>query len=89
MTWSAMRWAVLAMLLAGCAHDGTTPQATCERQVYQDPAVKELINEGMGNPMLQRYSEAKLDRAKQQARRACLVRLGIVRPGGVELHSLP
>ena len=54
-----------------------------------DPAVKEMINAGMGNPMLQLDNEAKLDRAEQQARRACLQRLGIVRPGGVELHSLP
>ena len=78
------------LLLAGCAaHDSNTPAGECERQVYQDPAVKELIMTGMGDLLLQRANEAKLDRAKQQARRACLERLGLVRPGGVERRNLP
>ena len=78
------------LLLAACAHDNNNmPEGECEREVYQDPAVKELIMMGMGNLQLQQYNEAKLDRAKQQARRACLERLGIVRPGGVERRSLP
>ena len=76
------------LLLAGCAHDDT-PAGECERQVYQDPAVKELIMMGMGDLLLQRANEAKLDRAKQQARRACLERLGLARPGGVERRNLP
>ncbi len=77
------------LLLAGCAHADNTPAGECEREVYQDPAVKELIMMGMGNLQLQRANEAKLDRAKQQARRACLERLGVVRPGGVERLNLP
>ena len=77
------------LLLAGCTYDSNTPAGECERQVFQDPAVKELIMQGMGNPMLQRANEAKLDRVKQQARRACLERLGIVKPGGVERRNLP
>ncbi len=83
-----MRWAALLLLLAGCARDDT-PQDACEHQVYQDPAVKELIMAGMGNPMLQRYNEAALERAKQRARRTCLEGRGVVKPGGVEMRNLP
>ena len=86
-TQAAIGCAVL--LLVGCAHADNTPAGECEREVYQDPAVKELIMMGMGNLQLQRANEAKLDRAKQQARRACLQRLGVVRPGGVERLNLP
>ncbi len=77
------------LLLAGCGAHDNTPQSDCEHQVYQDLAVKELIMAGMGNPMLQRYNEAALERAKQRARRTCLEGRGVVKPGGVERRNLP
>jgi len=77
------------LLLAGCGAHDSTPQSECEGSAYQDPAVKELIMAGMGNPMLQRYNEAAVERAKQRARRTCLEERGVVKPGGVEMRNLP
>jgi len=82
-TWGLVRAATL-LLLAGCGTAEGPDQRACERQADDDPAVKELILKGVGNPYFQNNSQDELKAAKQQARLVCLRSRGLAPNGGVE-----
>ena len=79
------RGAALALLtlLAACAPESPVDQS-CDAAVDNDPAVKQLMMKGLGNPFFLDSSQDELKAAKQQARLACLRRRGLAPPGGVE-----
>lgn len=87
---------VLATSLAGCslfdraspptaASGPTTPdQQSCARQAEDSPAVKLLINKGLGNTVFEAEHQDELRAVRQDATIACLRTRGIIRQGGVE-----
>jgi hypothetical protein len=80
-----MRFAGLALLLAlaGCAPD-RSPQGVCERESWNDPDVKLLMDKIAGNPTQQEQWQPDLDRDRKRATVRCLQAAGILAPGGVE-----
>ena len=79
-----MRAALLLPLLAACATPESPDQRACDHQANEDPAVKQLIIKGVGNPYFQSNSQDELNAARQQARLACLRSRGLAPTGGVE-----
>lgn len=89
-----MRGALLALLAAGCLSGcgGKPPdpaEAQCRAQVFQDPAVKQMIAVQAGSLGLQMENKAALAEAKRQALLACLRARGLAPPGGVEAPRPP
>jgi hypothetical protein len=76
---------LLALLLAGC-NNGNSPQAECERQAEQDPAVQAIYSRTNGDYSKSGY-EAYYDlrEAKHQAALRCLRANGLAPPGGVQV----
>ncbi|MSP04034.1 MAG: hypothetical protein EXR05_02040 [Acetobacteraceae bacterium] len=76
----------LVLLLAGCGPAGNTPDAICERDANDDPAVKFIIMRQAGTPALRSDDSGALALARANAKRACLRRLGMMPAGsgGVE-----
>ena len=76
---------LLALLLAGC-NSGNSPQAECERQAEQDPAVQEIYSRTNGDYSKSGY-EAYYDlrEAKRQAALRCMRAKGLAPPGGVQV----
>ena len=78
---------VLAVLapLAACGGDANTPQAQCEQQAYNDPAVKLIMQQRVsGNDyLLHTLLPAQRDAVKAATLR-CLQQRGLAPPGGVE-----
>ena len=89
-----MRALVVVMLLAGCggppkpSFEAALPQspitAECERGVYDDPVVKDLLLKSAGSEVFEHEHIEDMKRAKQDATLSCLRRRGLVRSGGVE-----
>jgi hypothetical protein len=73
---------LVVLLLGGCAPQGTGPDAVCERDSYDDPAVKQMMVAQAGNPALELHQQDAMNNARQQAKRACLRRLGQLPAGG-------
>jgi len=73
---------LLLLLLGGCAAEGTSPDAVCERESYDDPTVQRLIMIRAGNQTLAPAQREELNSARQQAKQACLRRLGQMPAGG-------
>jgi len=78
---------LLLALPAGCASynpQDNSPQAFCERQANNNPAVQKLVSqqltEGGGSPL----TAAQIRLAKRRAMQNCLLAKGIAVPGGVE-----
>lgn len=72
------------LLLAACAQD-PGPQGECEREAYNDPAVKRMIAEGTsGGGELQADLLNQRKYAIRDATNRCLAAKGVIRPGGVE-----
>ena len=75
---------LVALLLASC-NSGNTPQAECQRQAEQDPAVRAIYSGTNGNytsGFYQAYYD--LREAKHQAALRCMRAKGLVPPGGVQ-----
>ena len=81
-----MKRVLLCLLLAGCAshYADNSPQAYCERQANNDPAVQELISQEMGSGGTNIYTDAKIKELKRQALQRCLLAKGVPVRGGVE-----
>ena len=79
-----MRFVPLLLLaLAGCsASSDNSPQAQCERQADQDPAVKAIFEQ----PWIDTY---KLSIARREALQTCLRQKGMPQPGGVQPVQKP
>jgi len=73
---------LLVLLLCGCAAQGSGPDAICERDSYDDPTVQRMIMTQAGNQALALAQQDELNTARQQAKRACLRRLGQAPAGG-------
>jgi hypothetical protein len=75
---------MLALLLASC-HGGDTPQAECERQAEQDPAVRAIYSGTNGDYAKSGYQAYyDLREAKRQAALRCMRAKGLAPPGGVQ-----
>ncbi len=78
--------AALAACLAGCASGppAGSPQAVCEAQADDDPKVTELRVKALGSPIEAVNLRSDIAFAHRQAMQACLRKLGLAPPGGVE-----
>ena len=77
---------LLPVLLAACSFgtsDGS-PQAQCERQAYNDPAVRDIIGNSAGNYRDAGPQREQLLWAVRQGTQRCLQKKGLAPPGGVE-----
>ena len=76
---------MMTLALAACSGAGGSPQAQCERDASQDPAVRTIYQRSDG---YYTYGETKqradLQEAKRQAVLRCLRAKGLVPPGGVQ-----
>ena len=77
---------LLLCILAGCApgNSGDSPEAVCRRQAYDDPKVKQLTVEGMGQATANPQVQFDYRKALYDATNACLRQKGIQVRGGVE-----
>jgi hypothetical protein len=76
---------LLALNLAAC-DSGNSPQAECERQAEQDPAVREIYSRTNGDYASSDYQAYyDLREAKRQATLRCMRAKGLAPPGGVQV----
>ena len=74
---------VLACGLAACS-TGNGPQAQCEQQAMQDPAVQEIYTRTNGYYTFPWVQRDDLLAAKKQATTRCMRAKGLAPPGGVQ-----
>jgi hypothetical protein len=80
-----MRWFALCLLLAACSGGNeATPQAACDRQANDDPAVKELQMKAAGTQKFEWDNAERIKLAKKDAALRCLRARGLAPKGGVE-----
>jgi len=86
----------LLLLLAACSGFSAStpasgPEAVCEREANNDPTVRHLEMRQTGNPNFTADSAAQIKYLREQAKRACLRRLGALPAGqgGVEAVRQP
>lgn len=72
----------LLLLLSACAPTGSGPEAMCDRESWDDPAVKLIMNRQEGNSWLAFAEPDAVKNARDRAKQACLARLGLRPPGG-------
>ncbi len=70
------------VVLLGCA--GSGPQADCERQAMQDPAVQDIYTRTNGAYTFPWIEHNELVQAKRQAVLRCMRAKGLAPPGGVQ-----
>ncbi len=75
---------LLGIVLAACASAGDSPQAQCERQADQDPAVQSIYRGDQGDYTQPGPARSNLLWAKRSAMQKCLQQKGLAPPGGVE-----
>ena len=77
---------MLPVLLTACSFGASdnSPQALCERQAYDDPAVREIIGNSAGNYMDGGPQRDQMLWAVRQGTQRCLQKKGLAPPGGVE-----
>ena len=84
------RYGVLALVLAvaGCGwfagNGGNTPEAQCQRQAYDDPAVKKLTVQGLNQAGVDQDADFAYTKALHDATDRCLQQKGVQVRGGVE-----
>lgn len=80
---------ICVLLLGACAGDPSTPQGQCEKQAYDDPAVRASIAKGTsGGGELDQDLLARRKYLIQDATNRCLMAKGVIRGGGVERMKL-
>ncbi len=78
---------LLPLFLAACSlPQDDSPQAQCERQANNDPAVRELYNSNANAQLWTQWppDKAALDVARRQAVLKCMQQKGLAPPGGVQ-----
>lgn len=79
------RWVWPLLLLAsGCGPTGNSPQAVCQREALNDPAVKHLAIGQMNSGGMSPKADFAYRQAVHTAYNNCLRQHGIVVQGGVE-----
>jgi len=73
---------LLLLLLAACGPTGNSPEAVCDREANDDPAVKLIIIQQSAVTARAWQYPDELPDARNRAKRACLARLGVLPPGG-------
>jgi hypothetical protein len=84
-----MRWLgvwLLPLLLAGCAAapSGDSPEAVCQRQAYENPAVKAQMIKNQSSSTMNPSDFFALDQALHTATDTCLRQKGVAVRGGVQ-----
>jgi hypothetical protein len=77
---------MLGLAMTACAFGASdnTPQAQCERQAMEDPAVAEIYTRTNGYYTMSGTENADLVAAKRQATLRCMRQKGLAPPGGVQ-----
>jgi hypothetical protein len=76
--------ALLALIVTAC-NNGDSPQAECERQADQDPAVRDIYSRTNGDYTYGGYQAYyDLREAKRLAALRCMRAKGLAPPGGVQ-----
>ena len=75
---------VIGLGLAACGPTGNTPEAQCQRQAEDDPAVVEIYTRTNGAYTQPWEERDQLIRAKKTAFIRCMRAKGLLPPGGVE-----
>jgi hypothetical protein len=77
---------LLLPLVSGCASypSGDSPQAVCQREALDDPAVKQLTIAQMNSGAMSGKARFDYTHALHDAYNNCLRRRGVVVRGGVE-----
>ena len=76
---------IMALAVAGCSAAEASPEAQCERQAMQDPAVQAIYSRSNGYYTVSgTQQEADLAQAKRQAVMRCTRAKGLAPPGGVQ-----
>lgn len=73
---------MIAPVLAGCMPSGNSPDAVCERVMYNDPTVREMRMKQAGSPWLLSNDQAKLRLAEKDVKDRCLRLHGVMGPQG-------
>lgn len=76
-------WALL-LVASGCGPTGNSPQAVCQREALNDPAVKRLTIDQMNSGGMSPKADFAYRQAMHTAYTDCLRQHGIVLQGGVE-----
>jgi hypothetical protein len=76
--------ALMALALAGCASTPNTPEDICAAEANRDPKVVAMREEMNGNIQMQQSLAPAILAARRQAMNACLARMGVGPPGGVQ-----
>jgi hypothetical protein len=80
------RWLLLLHMLVGCASSApdNSPAAVCRRQAYDDPTVKRLLVQSLGESSANPQEQFDYNMALHNATDACLRQKGVQVRGGVE-----
>lgn len=76
---------LLPLLLAACAlPEGNSPEAECQRAVYDDPTVRDIYSSSNMQYTLDLPVRYQLEAAKRAAYQRCMQAKGLAPPGGVQ-----
>lgn len=78
-------WLLLSLLTA-CSSlpQGSSPQAICQRQAYDDPRVKQMNVETTSTTVMSPKANFDYQQALHSAYQSCLIKRGVAVQGGVE-----
>jgi hypothetical protein len=77
---------LLLYVLVGCASSApdNSPEVVCRRQAYDDPTVKRLLVQSLGESSANPQAQFDYNMALRNATDACLRQKGVQVRGGVE-----